>query len=88
MPTFAGRVDFFGVADDRLIYDERKKRFVHTKDLPGFMTREYMNGSFKTVSSQLECSIEPNTTYNYSRAPISSAKRKLTSRGDCASASN
>ena len=88
MPTFAGRVDFFGVADDRLIYDERKKRFVHTKDLPGFMTREYMNGSFKTVSSHFDCYIEPNTMYNYSRAPISSAKRKLTSRGDCASASN
>ena len=44
------RVDFFGIAEDKLIYDESKKRFVHTKDLPGFMTREYMNGSFKSVS--------------------------------------
>ena len=50
MSSFAEKVDFFGVADDKLVYDERKKRFVHTKDLPGFMSRELMNGGFKGVS--------------------------------------
>ena len=51
MTSLNERIDFFGIAEDKLIYDERKKRFVHTKDLPGFMTRELMNGSFKTVST-------------------------------------
>ena len=50
MTSFAEKVDFFGVADDKIIYDERKKRFVHTKDLPGYMARELMNGGFKSVS--------------------------------------
>ena len=88
MPSFGGRVDFFGVADDRLIYDERKKRFVHTKDLPGFMTREYMNGSFKTVSSLVNRQMAADILFEHSRVLISLDKRKLTSRGDCASASN
>ena len=48
MSTSGERINFFGIADDKLIYDERKKRFVHTTDLPEFMVREYMNGSFKS----------------------------------------
>ena len=35
------RINFFGVADDKLIYDERKKRFVHTKDIPASLARQY-----------------------------------------------
>ena len=31
--------NFFGFADDKLIYDERKKRFVHTTDMPGHLSR-------------------------------------------------
>ena len=31
------RINFFGFGDDKLIYDERKKRFVHTTDMPGYM---------------------------------------------------
>ena len=44
------RVNFFGINDDKLIYDERKKRFVHTADMPGYMARQYRNNHFKSVS--------------------------------------
>ena len=47
MSTSGERLNFFGVADDKLIYDERKKRFVHTSDLPEGLQREYMYGGFK-----------------------------------------
>jgi hypothetical protein len=39
MTAYGERINFFGVSDDKVIYDERKKRFVHTKDLPGHMAR-------------------------------------------------
>mgnify|MGYP006889562445 CR=1 FL=1 len=42
--------DFFGFQDEKLIYDERKKRFVHTKNLPASLQRQYQNANFKTVS--------------------------------------
>ena len=44
------RVNFFGIDDDKLIYDERKKRFVHTADLPRSLSRQYQKNSFKLVS--------------------------------------
>ena len=44
------RINFFGFGDDKLIYDERKKRFVHTTDMPGHMHRQYMQNQFKSVS--------------------------------------
>lgn len=50
MTSYGERIDFFGTFDDRVIYDERKKRFVHTKDLPGHMARQYYSCGFKTVS--------------------------------------
>ena len=53
MTSLNEKVDFFGFAGDRLIYDERKKRFVHTDNLPGYMYREYMNGAFKTPRPDL-----------------------------------
>ena len=81
MTSLNERIDFFGIAEDKLIYDERKKRFVHTKDLPGFMTREMMNGAFKTVST-------PQAITLISRDPISLDKRRWSSRGSCASASS
>ena len=31
--------NFFGLADDKLIYDKRKKRFVYTTDMPGHLSR-------------------------------------------------
>ena len=44
------KISFFGVDDNKLIYDERKKRFVQTEDLPRNLTRQYRNNVFKHVS--------------------------------------
>ena len=44
------RINFFGIQDDKLIYDERKKRFVHTTDMPRHLSRQYKNNTFKSVS--------------------------------------
>ena len=52
MTTFGDRYDFFGIHDDKVIYDERKKRFAHTKDLPGHLARQYIGSGFKQVSSR------------------------------------
>ena len=53
MTTYGERIDFFGAFDDRVIYDERKKRFVHTADMPGHMARQYYSSGFKSVSIKL-----------------------------------
>ena len=53
MSTSGERINFFGIADDKLIYDERKKRFVHTTDLPEMMSREYLYGGFKSQRPDL-----------------------------------
>ena len=45
--------NFFGFADDKLIYDERKKRFVHTQDMPGYLSRQYQNNQFKSQRPDL-----------------------------------
>ena len=50
MASFESRYDFFGIADDKVVYDERKKRFAHTKDLPGHLARQYNSSGFKSVS--------------------------------------
>jgi hypothetical protein len=44
------RMNFFGLGEDKLYYDERKKRFVNTKDAPGYVERAYKNSHFKDVS--------------------------------------
>jgi hypothetical protein len=44
------RNNFFGFAEDKLYYDEAKKRFVNTKNAPAFVERAYKNASFKDVS--------------------------------------
>ena len=44
------RINFFGIQDDKLIYDERKKRFLHTSDMPRHLSRQYKNNTFKSVS--------------------------------------
>ena len=44
------RMNFFGLSEDKLYYDERKKRFINTKDAPGFVERAYKNSHFKDVS--------------------------------------
>lgn len=44
------RNNFFGFAEDKLYYDEAKKRFVNTKNAPAYVERAYKNASFKDVS--------------------------------------
>jgi hypothetical protein len=46
-----GRMRFFGLAEDKLYYDESKKRFVSTKDAPAYIERSFKNGHFKDVSN-------------------------------------
>ena len=43
------RMNFFGLGEDKLYYDERKKRFISTKDAPGYVERSYKNSHFKDV---------------------------------------
>ena len=43
-------INFWGFQDDKLIYDERKKRFIHTTDMPRHLSRQYRNNTFKHVS--------------------------------------
>ena len=45
------RSDFFGLAEDKLYYDEKRKRFVNTAQAPNFVHRQYYQGHFKDVSS-------------------------------------
>ena len=50
-----GRMRFFGLSEEKLYYDESKKRFVSTKDAPAVIERSFKNGHFKDVK----------TPYNY-----------------------
>ena len=44
------RINFFGLAEDKLIYDEKKKRFVSTGNTPAHIHRQYYQSHFKDVS--------------------------------------
>ena len=44
------RTNFFGLADDKLYYDEKRKRFVNTAGAPDHIHRQYYQGHFKEVS--------------------------------------
>ena len=48
-----GRVNYFGLSEDKLYYDERKKRFVNTKNMPAAMEREMRMTAFKQVPTTL-----------------------------------
>ena len=41
------RIRFFGLQDDKLFYDERKKRFVYLGDAPAITEKTYKNSHFK-----------------------------------------
>ncbi len=41
------RVKFFGISDEKLYYDERKKRFVYLEDAPAIAEKAYKNSHFK-----------------------------------------
>ena len=44
-------VNFFGLSEDGLWYDERKKRFVSSKNAPEYVVRSFRHSHFKEVSS-------------------------------------
>ncbi len=41
------RIRFFGISDEKLFYDERKKRFVYLEDAPAIAEKTYKNQHFK-----------------------------------------
>ena len=69
------RMNFFGLSEDKLYYDERKKRFVSTKDAPGYVERAYKNSHFKDVSQSL-------TYFVFSNDPTCSDKRNMSSKSN------
>ena len=44
------RLNFFSFSDDKLYYDEKRKRFVNSADQFGFTHRQYYQNHFKDVS--------------------------------------
>ncbi len=67
------RMNFFGLSEDKLYYDERKKRFVSTKDAPGYVERAYKNSHFKDVSRS-------DTNPLFSKDQTCSDKRSMSSK--------
>ena len=49
MTNYSENINFFGFEDESVVYDERKKRFVYTKEMPGSLHREYFGNGFKSV---------------------------------------
>jgi len=43
----ADRINFFGLQDEKIYYDERKRRFFSNKDAPSYVMRSYKNSVFK-----------------------------------------
>ena len=43
------RRGFFGLSDEKLYYDEQRKRFVSSKNAPSYMERQFKNNHFKEV---------------------------------------
>ena len=46
----ADRINFFGLQDEKIYYDERKRRFFSNKDAPSYVMRSYRASVFKEVS--------------------------------------
>ena len=42
-----GRTSFFAFSDDKLYYDEARKRFVSTKNAPSYLERQFRSSHFK-----------------------------------------
>ena len=74
------RVKFFNLSDDKLYYDERKKRFVFLEDAPEFVYKEVNNSHFKDVN--------PPPLRFCSKDLISLAKNKLNSGSNSSTGSS
>jgi hypothetical protein len=53
----ADRINFFGLQDEKIYYDERKRRFFSNKDAPSYVMRSYKNSVFKEVSALIRLAI-------------------------------
>ena len=42
------QVNFFNFTEDKLFYDERKKRFIYLDNAPSFAQKEFKNSHFKS----------------------------------------
>lgn len=47
------RIKFFGLTDDKLFYDERKKRFIFMENAPAIAEKTFKNSHFKTQRPDL-----------------------------------
>lgn len=56
----AERIKFFGLSDNNLFYDERKKRFAFLEDAPAYVEKAYKNAHFKEVPTPLPPYPSPN----------------------------
>ena len=76
------RRGFFGLADEKLYYDEQRKRFVSTKNAPAYMERQMKNNHFKEVPSftvsNLLC--DSNVPTCLARSSVNSASSSSTDR--------
>ncbi len=54
-------MNFFGLAEDKLYYDEARKRFVSTKDAPMHIERAIKNSHFKDVGGLFNCVATPGS---------------------------
>ena len=66
------RIRFFGLSEDKMYYDERKKRFVSTANAPAYIQRELKNNHFKTVSINMKI----NLIFRFSNDPIFMVKKR------------
>ena len=86
----AERTGFFKLADDKLYYDEKRKRFVNTSDSPGFAHRSYYQGHFKHVSVFKLRLLRTILIFKsfYSNALISTDRRRKNSAWNLSTVSN
>lgn len=67
----SGRIRYFGLSDDKLLYDERKKRFVYLEDAPAIVEKNFKNSHFKEVL------INYYMSYHYSKDQIYGVKNAM-----------
>lgn len=88
-----GRHTYMKLAEDKLYYDEKRKRFVNTANIPGHAHRAYYNNHFKHVSSTASQKLaESQLTIVlfvlHSNAQISTATRGESSTSSSSTASS
>ena len=77
------RHSFFSLSEDKLYYDEKRKRFVNSDNAPSFAHRQQYQSHFKDVSTTYLSMIEQPPDFRfyqyYSNDPIYTDKRRKSS---------